>query len=304
MVVRRACDKGQDELVNLTVEAIAALASHNYYFDQLNDIVGDLIDVIRRVKSGGGEAAGYRPEERARALRCLVEALRDVIKQAGEAEDVVAASSATEADGQWRSTKSSASNRMQRSTSGISIPVPNGDGTIKANGTIKASDFDGGKKANGMARELHASAFDLAISFMSFPASLIGSPVSFARSPASPSKSPKSRSRKSSVSSVRRASLAHEPPPPDLALPNDYAALKEILHCLHETRSPYAVLHGVPMLLSSRSRAQSSRWDQEEKVQACREIGASTLVKVAEVWQIDDVQSVSKNVSLSFLLFL
>ncbi|KAK4050376.1 plasma membrane localization protein [Microbotryomycetes sp. JL201] len=83
---------GEDDPLGLPLlDTIASLAtSHIYYVDQLNDVVTDLIEDIKRVKEGEGRTG--RPlsrSERKRAMRRLVGALKAVLVQADKCDGKV-----------------------------------------------------------------------------------------------------------------------------------------------------------------------------------------------------------------------
>ncbi|KAM0752979.1 hypothetical protein T439DRAFT_323596 [Meredithblackwellia eburnea MCA 4105] len=134
LLVRRVPLGDNDPLSPKLLDAISGLASHVYYYDQLNDVVADLIETIRVVKSGGGPSASFSDKDRSRALRKLVSALRGVLAEAQESEsDVVTAAPMSKSNSASPSTKS------VNGTTGASMsrpPLPQGEGTIRGNGVL------------------------------------------------------------------------------------------------------------------------------------------------------------------------
>ncbi|GAA5957384.1 hypothetical protein JCM21900_006882 [Sporobolomyces salmonicolor] len=87
-------EKDPDPLTRPILSTISALASKIYYTDQLDDLVADLIDILRSLRreagsSEGRPASGLSGEERTRAAVRLVVAMRLLIEEAHEGEGAV-----------------------------------------------------------------------------------------------------------------------------------------------------------------------------------------------------------------------
>lgn len=134
LLVRRIPLGDQDPLRPRLLEAISGLASHVYYFDQLNDVVADLIETIRTIKSGGGPVASFSDDERSQALRVVVSALRGVIVEAQKA------STAVQTAVPMNKTPSKATFKGSPHTNGDDAPhrpsLPENDGTVRGNGVL------------------------------------------------------------------------------------------------------------------------------------------------------------------------
>jgi hypothetical protein len=131
LIVQRASLGEDDPLTLPLLSTITSLASsHVYYVDQLNDVVSDLIDTLRNVKNGRGVAAHLREDERKRAMRQLVGALRQVLIEAEKGNGEVQ----------------------------VAVPVmngANGTGTNGTNGTSNSrppllEDYEGTIRGNGI----------------------------------------------------------------------------------------------------------------------------------------------------------
>ncbi|KAM0793783.1 hypothetical protein ACM66B_001201 [Microbotryomycetes sp. NB124-2] len=101
LAIQRASFGDEDPLGLPLLDTIASLAtSHIYYVDQLNDVVSDLIEVIKQVKEGEGRPLGR--SERKRAMRRLVGALKAVLDEAEKCDGKVQVAvpvSSSDADG-------------------------------------------------------------------------------------------------------------------------------------------------------------------------------------------------------------
>jgi protein EFR3 len=73
MLLRRVCVNPDDELLPEIVECIAALGTHVYYADQIQDLAGELIARVLLVEARGVPGRqGPADTSRAQALRCLL----------------------------------------------------------------------------------------------------------------------------------------------------------------------------------------------------------------------------------------
>ncbi|GAA5865100.1 hypothetical protein JCM1840_005740 [Sporobolomyces johnsonii] len=87
-------EKDPDPLARPILSTISALASKIYYTDQLDDLVADLIDILRSLRreagsSEGRPASGLSGEERTRAAVRLVVAMRLLVEEAHKGEGAV-----------------------------------------------------------------------------------------------------------------------------------------------------------------------------------------------------------------------
>lgn len=136
---------GDDPLAPRLLEAISGLASHVYYFDQLNDVIADLIETIRSVRSGGAGSSA-REEDRACSVRVLVSALRGVLEEAQKGNSQVQAAvplSVSKSNGTVKA-NGDANGNSNGGANGSSgelhrPPLPVGDGTVRGNGVLVGS---------------------------------------------------------------------------------------------------------------------------------------------------------------------
>lgn len=124
LLVRRAGLADKDPLTPLILSAISALGYNIYYFEQMNDLVSDLIDSLRIVKNGGGEASSYDDEERSRAMGLLVTALRGVLNEAKEGTGEVQKAVPLRKSLSIKSTKSGKSTKSRKSTDATTSDAP------------------------------------------------------------------------------------------------------------------------------------------------------------------------------------
>lgn len=137
LLIRRAELGDDDPLAPHLLSAISALGHHVYYFDQMNDIAADIIDSLRTIKNGGGEASSFSDKDKIRAMRLLVTALRGVLNEAtgGNGEMHSLASLKRSA-----SAKSSKATNGSATTNGNGRPLlPESNGTVRGNGVLTGS---------------------------------------------------------------------------------------------------------------------------------------------------------------------
>ncbi|KAI5476932.1 hypothetical protein MNV49_007033 [Pseudohyphozyma bogoriensis] len=136
LLVHRVPAGANDPLTPRLLSAIAALASKIYYFDQLNDIVSDLIEKIRMVKNGGGEAAAFDEEQRTRAMRSLIAALDAVLVEAKQGNTDVHAAVPVAKNGTSNGSSPRSDSPATNGGSEHRPPLPENDGTIRGNGVL------------------------------------------------------------------------------------------------------------------------------------------------------------------------
>lgn len=82
LLIRRESTTPNDPLSPAILSTIAALATHVYYVDQVNDIVSDLTEALRTVTRSVGSAASLTTEQRGRVGRLLISAIGVVLTEA------------------------------------------------------------------------------------------------------------------------------------------------------------------------------------------------------------------------------
>ena len=87
-LIRRAPLGAGDTLSASILETIADLASKIYYFDQSSDIVGDLIDGVKKVRRGGEEGRDLGIDDQIWASREFVRAIKNVLEETKKAVPV------------------------------------------------------------------------------------------------------------------------------------------------------------------------------------------------------------------------
>lgn len=161
LLVRRAPLGDNDPLAPLLLSAISALGHRIYYFDQMNDIAADIIDSLRTIKNGEGEAASFDDKDAIRAMRLLVTALRGVLNEAAggnrEVQSVVPPKRSPSA-------KSSKSTNGSATTNGNGVLMVPGQGlrSRKEVGAVPELDENGrtaGRRHHVSAEVFHESLF-------------------------------------------------------------------------------------------------------------------------------------------------
>lgn len=164
---KEASGEEEDGFIPLVIQAISALGSHIYYLEQMNDLVSDLIDTIRLVKNGrGGVGGGVSTDnlleelQRTKALRVLVVALRELLKEARGVGRALANGNGVEKD------KVNLKPSLNRSTTAKPGIVVEEGGTVigtEENGTVRPGLFEGEGTVKGGEIHLDRQAPDLAV---------------------------------------------------------------------------------------------------------------------------------------------
>ena len=343
-LIRRAPLGASDTLSASILETIADLSSKIYYFDQSSDIVGDLIDGVKKIRRGGEEGRDLAIDDQIWASREFVRAIKNVLEETKKAMPV---------------------EQMVGTTDNGQRPQLTEQETIKGNG-ILAGAYDPSKRhrispsvfqeslflltevdttlrreyqrlllayvaeemeisspspvivaSNGsipvlvapvtdsattkFLTELNTSIYELAtcpsLGLLPFSSSALS------RSPSSrstrSSRNQVALARRSSKSSRKSTGVEHA-----LSNASDYNYLRDIAVAVQARKSASAVLATVPMLLTL-EKESAVEWTEKtgdgeagERVQACREIVARGLTMIGEVWEVDGVERIGREVGL------